>query len=135
MAEDIVTQLADQSGINAEQARKGLGAVLEFLKNKLPADMFSKVKAAVPGAERMMDSAEGAPETPGGIFGAVAGAVGKLFGGGAAELVTKLAQHGFSAEQLQSFVPNVMEFLKARLPENVSEKIAGLLPAPTAAAK
>src|SRR5690349_9364973 len=107
MAEDIVTHLADQSGINTEQARKGV--------------------AAVPGAERMMAAAETAPETtPGGIFGAVAGAVGKLFGGGAAELVTKLAQHGFSAEQLQSFVPNVMEFLKARLPANVADKVAGL---------
>jgi Protein of unknown function VcgC/VcgE (DUF2780) len=134
MAEDILTQLADRSGISADQARKGLGAVLEFIKGKLPADSFAKVTATVPGAERMMAAAQNAPESSGGILGAVTGAVGKLFGGGAAELVSKLTQHGFSAEQLQSFVPNVVEFLKSRLPEDVTKKIAGLLPAEAVAA-
>src|SRR4051812_9875424 len=103
MAEDVITTLASRCGINADQARKGLGAVLEFIKGKLPADAFSKVTAAVPGSERMMAAAQEAPESSGGILGAVTGAVtgavGKLFGGGAGELVSKLTQHGFSAEQ------------------------------------
>ena len=136
MAEDIITQLAGRCGINADQARKGLGAVLEFIKSKLPADAFAKVTAAVPGAERMMAAAqEGAPESSGGVLGAVTGAVGKLFGGGAGELVSKLTQQGFSAEQLQAFVPKVVEFLKARLSEDVVKKIIGMLPAEAVAAK
>src|SRR3954454_11003699 len=131
MAEDIITTLASRCGINADQARKGLGAVLEFIKSKLPADLFSKVTAAVPGSDRMMAAAVSAPESGGGILGAVAGAVGRLFGGGgAAEVVSKLSGFGFSAEQLESFLPKVMEFLRSRLPEDVMNKGSGLLPTP-----
>jgi hypothetical protein len=135
MTEPIVNQLAERCGVNAEQVRKGLGDILEFLKGKLPADVFSKVSAAVPGAEAMMAHSASTTESSGGFLGAVTGAVGKLFGGGATELVSKLTQHGFSADQLQAFVPSVVEFFKSRLPADVAAKIAPLLPASAAAAK
>ena len=37
---------------------------------------------------------------------------------------------GFSAEQLERFLPAVMEFLKGRLPEETVKQLTGLLPAP-----
>jgi hypothetical protein len=129
------TTLAAATVIAAGALLGWLGAVLEFFKSKLPADAFSKVTAAVPGAERMMSAVQSAPEPSGGVLGAISGAVGKLFGGGAAELVSKLTQQGFSAEQLRAFVPEAMEFFKSRMPEDVAKKIAGLMPTATAAAE
>jgi hypothetical protein len=131
---DVVSDLAGTCGINPDLARKGLGAVLEFFKSKLPADAFAQVSSAVPGADGMMAAAQSGATSSGGILSAVTGAVSKLFGGGAAELASKLTQLGFSAEQLQAFLPRVMEFFKGRLPADVVSKVSGLLPAaPTSA--
>jgi hypothetical protein len=125
---DIASELASRSGISVEQARKGLGVVLGLLKSKLPADSYAKVSAAVPGADGMVADA---PDS-GGVLGAVKGAVGKIFGGDA--LISKIGQLGLSAEQIQRFIPQVMEFLKGKVPGNVMNQIGELLPAPQEAA-
>jgi Protein of unknown function VcgC/VcgE (DUF2780) len=134
---DIVSELASKCGMSADSVRKGLGMVLEVLKNKLPADAFSKISAAVPGAESMMSSvAETGAQTAGGVVGAVKGAVGKLFGGGGATeaLIAKFGELGMTPDQLHGFVPGVMEYLHAKLPENVMKQVSGLLPIPQEAA-
>jgi uncharacterized protein (DUF2267 family) len=130
MAQDFINDLAERSGINADQAKQGLGAVLGFLKEKLPADTFSKVSTAVPNADRMMIAADTAQEESGGIVSSVTGAIGKLFGGGGAtEMVSKLSKSGLSLEQIKDFLPNVVEFLKSKLPADVMSKVTGLFPA------
>jgi hypothetical protein len=133
---DMLSELAERAGVSAEMAKKGLGALLAFLKGHLPAADFSKVAGAVPGADAMMSAAEaGEGESSGGLLGAAAAAVGKLFGGGAADLVAKLSGAGFSAEQAKSFLPAALEFLRGKLPANVAEKLAALIPAEAAAGK
>ena len=132
MAENI-SELAKESGVSVESAQKGLGAILELLKSKLPADAFSKISEAVPETDRLMSRvADTGKEATGGIVGAVKGAVGKLFGGGGATdaLISKFGQLGMSADQIQGFVPKVMDFLKSKLPENVMSQITHLLPIP-----
>jgi hypothetical protein len=129
---DIVSELANKSGVSADLAKKGIGAVLAFLKEKIPAESFSKVVNTIPGADSLMAAAsEGGQEASGGIMGAVSGIAGKLFGsaGGATELVSKLTQSGFSADQLQRFIPRVIDFLKSKLPGDVMNKITALIPA------
>ena len=128
---DLINDLASKAGISPEQAQKGLGAVLGFLKNHLPADVYTKVSAAVPGGDGAA-AAEPPAEERGGLLAGLTGAVGKLFGGGGAagELVAKLSKLGFSGEQLQAFLHRVLESLKGKLPEDVTQKISGLLPAP-----
>jgi hypothetical protein len=127
---DIITDLAAKSGVSPDLAKKGLGTVLEFFKNKLPADAFSKISTAVPGAESMMAAADTGAETSGGVLSAVTSTIGKLFGGGAAEMASKLTRLGFSAEQLQAFLPKVLEFFRNKLPADVMSQVSGLLPAP-----
>lgn len=135
MTQDFINDLAERSGISIDQAKKGLGAVLGFLRDKLPAESFSKVTSAVPGADRMMAESETAEEEDsGGIVGKVTGAIGKLFGGGAGEMVSKLSSLGLSVDQVKSFLPNVLAFLKDKLPADVMKKISGLIPAREAAA-
>jgi|SRR6516165_9518469 hypothetical protein len=125
---DLVSELASKSGISVEQAKKGLGAVLALFKDKLPANVLSQVHAAIPGAEGLMSEAESAEEGSGGLLGSVKEMASKLFGGSGAALAAKLGHVGFSAEQLQKFIPNVIEFLKAKLPADVMSKLSGLLP-------
>jgi hypothetical protein len=135
---DLVSELAGKAGISADQAKKGLGAVLALLKNKLPGNVFSQIQAAVPGADAMMTDAQPAPESSGGgILAAVKEMAGKLFGGGsgAGALAADFSRLGFSAEQGGNFLTSVLEFLKSKLPADVMNKISGLIPtgAPTGA--
>jgi hypothetical protein len=128
---DITSELASKSGISSDLAKKGLGALLSFVKEKLPADSFSKVLSAIPGGDNMMAAAaERGPEPSAGVLGTISGLAGKLFGGagGATAVVSKLTQLGFSPDQLQKFLPTVLEFLKSRLPPDILNKITSLIP-------
>jgi hypothetical protein len=54
---DLVNDLAERSGVSTDTARMGLGAVLAFLKGKIPEETFAMVFSAVPDACQAMDSA------------------------------------------------------------------------------
>jgi hypothetical protein len=127
---DIISDLANKSGINTDMAKKGLGAILTFFKEKLPADTFAQVSAAVPGAEALMADARAAPEAQaeGGVMHTLAEWAGKLFGGSASAAVSKLTSLGLSADQIKQFVPNLLAHLKGKLPPEVVKQISGLLP-------
>jgi hypothetical protein len=128
---DFISELASKSGVNLDMARKGLGALLAFFKEKLPADTFAKVTTAVPGAEGLMAEAAAAPEAhaEGGVLHTLTEWAGKLFGGGgAAAAMAKLTSLGLSADQVKSFVPKVLAFLQGKLPPDAMKQISGLLP-------
>src|SRR5262245_20596785 len=129
---DITSELASRTGISEDAARKGLGIVLGLLKNNLPEDNFTKVTAAVPGAEEMMAAASPTSEpTSGGVMDTVKGAIGHIFGSGSTEaLLAKFGQLGLTPEQIQAFLPQVAEFLKGKVPDSVMNQITALLPAP-----
>jgi hypothetical protein len=131
---DFLNDLAANSGISIDQAKQGMGAVLTALKSKLPANEFSQVQAAVPGADDLTAAAEAGkePASSGGVLSAVKGMASKIFGGGAgagAALLTQLQGLGLSADQLQKFLPAVLEFLKSKLPGGVMNKVSELIPA------
>jgi hypothetical protein len=134
---DIVTEVAAKTGMSPELVRKGLGAILAYLKTKMSADNYAKLQAAVPGADGLVDEAAKAGAAPsGGMLGAVGGAVSKLFGGsGEGQLLTGLTSAGFSTDQLQEFLPKVMESLKGKLPADVMKQASGLLPVPESSTK
>ncbi len=126
---DVVTELASRSGVSPDLARKGLGAVLSFLKGKIPAEAFAKVSSAVPDTDGLMAAAEAGPkDSGGGMLGAVTGAVGKMLGGGSGggALVAKLTQLGFAPEQVQGFLKNALDFLKDKVPGDVLKQVTGL---------
>ena len=127
---DFLSDLAAKSGVSTDQAKKGLDAVLAFAKDKLPANMFAQVQAAVPNAGSMLDDAQAAEsQSSGGVLGAVGGIAGKLFGGGGgAALAGNFSKLGFSTEQITKFLPNVLEFLKSKLPADVFAKLSSLVP-------
>jgi hypothetical protein len=131
---DFIHDLATKSGVSPELAEKGVGAILEVFKDKLPAAAFSQVESAIPNASHLMEAAETHEheEGSGGILsavgGAVTGVVSKIVGGGTAAVMTRFTHLGFTADQLKSFVPNVLEFLKSKLPGDVFKQASALLP-------
>jgi len=130
---DVVSEVSTRTGIPPELVRKGMGAILALLKDKLPANIYSQLQSAIPNAEGLVAAAPAAEPSSGGVLGAVAAVAGKLLGGSggdAAALTSSLTQAGFSAEQLEKFLPAVMEFLKGKLPEDTLKQLTGLLPAP-----
>jgi hypothetical protein len=129
---DLANQLATETGVTGEQAHKGLGALLSFLKEQLGDENFQKLEAAIPGAASMISSFEAAQGTSqGGLFETVAALAGKLFGGkagGGAELLAALSKLGFQPGQIEAFLPKALEFLKNHLPPELVERVMASLP-------
>jgi hypothetical protein len=127
---DFISDLATKAGVSPDLARKGVGAVLALFKDKLPAGIFAQVQSAIPNASNLMTDAQAALQAApsSGILGAVGDAVSKLFGGSAAELASQFTHLGFSADQLKSFLPRVLDFLKSKLPADVVKQASALLP-------
>jgi uncharacterized protein (DUF2267 family) len=128
---DIVNYVSSQTGIDPELVRKGLGAVLKLLQDRLSPEVFSKVQAVLPDAPAMVSASEPPGPEAGGMIQVVTDLAGKLFGSrgeAATDLFTRLGQHGFSGDQLQAFLPKVLELFKDRLPPEVLEKVEGLVP-------
>ena len=127
---DIITELAGKCGISPDMAKKGLGTLLAALKHALPAESFAKIEGAIPGAANMLAEAQAEGEdSSGSILGAIKDMAGKLFGGGSPEaLAAHFGQLGFSPDQIKSFLPHVVEFLKRKLPPELMKHISALLP-------
>ena len=90
---DVANTLANETGVSSEQAHKGLGALLSFLRERLGDETFQKLEAAIPGAASMISSFEAAHGTSqGGLLETVAALAGKVFGGKAEGGAQLLAQ-------------------------------------------
>jgi hypothetical protein len=127
---DLISEVASRTGMSPEQTRQGLGALLAFAKEKLPAEMFDKVQSAVPDAAGLMTASESESKSEsGGIMGAISSVAGKVFGGKGADLAGTFARLGLAPEMLAKFMPAVLGALKGRVPDEALNKIAGLLPA------
>jgi Protein of unknown function VcgC/VcgE (DUF2780) len=125
---DLISDLAAKAGVSPDLAAKGVGAILALLKDKLPAGSFSQLQSAIPNASNLMAAAQVPQESSGGILEAVSGAVSKLVGGDAGALASRFTQLGFSGDQLNNFLPGVLEFLKSKLPADVVKQASALLP-------
>jgi hypothetical protein len=130
---NFINDLATKSGVSPELAEKGVGAMLGLFKDKLPAAAFSQVESAIPNASSLMEAAESHEEGSGGgilgaVGGAVTGVVSKIVGGGTAAAMAQFTHLGFTADQLKSFIPNALEYLKSKLPGDVFKQASALLP-------
>jgi hypothetical protein len=56
-SEPTVMALAKQTGVTANQAVGGLGAILSLAKNKVSAEDFGKLTSGLPSAEKYMQAA------------------------------------------------------------------------------
>jgi hypothetical protein len=136
---DVIATLSEQTGIGQDQIRKALGSLMAALKAHLPAEVFDHIKGAVPQADALVEAAPEPEPSSGGLLGAVAGLAGKVFGAKGldpAALLDRFSKSGLSLEQVQTFLPKVVEFLESKLPPEAVELIKShlsVLPAPEGA--
>jgi hypothetical protein len=130
---ELVNTLTDQTGISSDLVHKGLGVLLSFLKKELGDQAFDQLASSVPGASGLLEKFESSPEAgSGGLFDVVTGLASKLFGSKLADVPALLAAFsklGFSAEQIETFLPKAIELIKSYLPADILEKIMASLPA------
>ncbi len=130
---EIANQLSSETGLSSDLVHKGLGALLNFIKQQLGPETFAKFEAAIPGAADFIQKFESSTTaSSGGIGGLVAGLAGKLLGGRAqeaAKLLESFTQVGFKPEQVEAFLPKALEWIKSQIPPELLEKLLASVPA------
>jgi uncharacterized protein (DUF2267 family) len=132
---EIVSKLASQTGISSELIQKGLGAFFSFLKKELGEETYTEVESSVPDAAHALKTFETAPEATqgsGNLLGMVTDLAGKFLGGktgAGAELLSSFSKLGFKPEQIEAFLPKVVELIKTYLSPELIQKILASLPA------
>jgi uncharacterized protein (DUF2267 family) len=129
---DFLAELSSKTGIDADQAHQGVGALLSMLKNRLDPETFAQLKESIPNSDRMLATIEEKLQGSG-LFDAVKGMAGKFLGGGGQDAVAvlkgRMAEMGMSSDHLQSLLPQLHDMLKDKLPPEVVEQIQEHLPA------
>ena len=77
--EQLIATITEKAGINKDQAKSAIEAVIGFLKQKLPASLAGQLDHLVPGAGGESEGGEGA-SSEGGAMGAISKGLGGLFG-------------------------------------------------------
>ncbi|WP_169978457.1 DUF2780 domain-containing protein [Tautonia rosea] len=128
---DFISQLQSQTGLDGDLVKKGVGAILNFMKEHLPEDLFTKVESEVPQAADAVSSFLHGQQASG-MLEKVGDLVGGLLGGKAGalpDLLQMLSKTGLSLDQAKTFLPIVIEKLKDLLPDDVLNQIMERLPA------
>ena len=97
----LVSELSSELGISDKQAAGGMGSILNYAKNQLPANDFSTLSQAVPDASSLMAMA---PKTA---------ALGGSSLGGMAGLASQFSSLGLSSDMITKFVPIIMDYFKS----------------------
>src|SRR5262249_38212943 len=104
---DTANTVSSETGLPMDMVHKGLGAILDFLRQQLGAETFDQIRAAVPNATDFLNRFESSPEAAGGggLLGALTGLASKFLGGGAGDLsklLENFAKLGFKPEQIEA---------------------------------
>ncbi len=135
---DTANAVASETGLSTDLVHKGLGAVLDFIRQHLGEETFERVQSAIPNASDFLNRFESSPEAAGGggLLGALTGLAAKFLGGGAGDLTKLLetfAKLGFKPEQIEAFLPRAIAFIQSHLPadlfQQILERFPGLSPA------
>ncbi len=117
--------LTSQLGVNDNQAKGGVGAILNLAKEKLADGDFSQITQALGGdvTEAMNAAPKAEAGGVGGMLGAATSALGIDLGGlgKLASLASAFKTLGLDADMIGKFAPIVMEFVKGKGGDGVGE--------------
>lgn len=132
---DEFIQLAvQQLGIKESGAKKATGGVLSLLKQHAPAADFQQLIAKLPGADALMNEAQGGGGGGGGVAAGVGGMLGSLNemlggkGGSALSVAALLEQSGLSADKLGGLVTMLAGFIEGKAGRGLLDKVLGSVP-------
>jgi hypothetical protein len=112
--QSIIPQLQQRFGLSEAQVRGSLGALLVFLRERLPKPQFDEVSRSIPNADEIMREAH--------RRGIVTGPLDDI-----AEYEASLARLGIGQPLASQFAPAVVEYLGAAGFEQERNILAGAL--------
>jgi hypothetical protein len=119
MNADLIGMLTSQLSVSNQQASGGAGLLFKLAREKLSAEQFSQLSAAVPEAATLPAAA---PASGGGLMGVLGNAMGGK-AGDLASLAGGFSKLGMDADMIQKFIPVVMSFVQ----QKGGAGVAGLL--------
>jgi hypothetical protein len=112
--EEILQSVATKLNIPLSSVRAGVYALVNLLREKVPAEQFDQFLDRVPGAREFMQNpppvAEPAPGA--GLFGGLFGAASSLLGGQAGDLAKAAAVLEANGIDTQKLAPFVQAFIE-----------------------
>jgi hypothetical protein len=127
--DELIKQLTSQIGIDSSTANQAVATVMSLLQKEGGDDLFSKIAAAIPGAQAAADMTPAPTESAGGggLLGSVMGMLGGSAGKGLA-LAAALKGLGISEDKLGSFATIVIDFIKQKAGPDVVNQLIAQLP-------
>ena len=119
---NLTGMLVNQLGITPKQASGGAGSILNYAKESLSPDDFSKVASSVPGIDTLLSAVPSA----GGGLGGVAGALGGGSLGGMAAVASQFSSLGLKADMIQQFTPIILDYVKGTGGSGVMKLLSGI---------
>jgi hypothetical protein len=118
---ELVDQLTKSLGVNGSQAQGGAGLIFKMAKDNLGAGDFSKVSAAVPGVDGLINAAPAS--------GGALGGITKMFGGGGglAGLAGGFSKLGLDAGMVSKYVPVILSFVQSKGGDGVKSMLEKVL--------
>lgn len=122
--EQLIAQIQQAAGIDADTAQKAIGTILGFLQKEAPPEAVNQLIEKLPGAEGLIASAQ-ANAGGGGLLGAMGGLFG---GGGLMALAGQLQGIGLGMGEMQAVGKTLFEQGRQVVGEDVMGQIAGSIP-------
>jgi hypothetical protein len=115
--DELIDRLVAKTGVERPVAQKAVGIILDFLVKEGPADKVQELIAQMPGADALLQSAQG-EESPG-FFGGMGG----IMGAG-----NRLMAAGLSMGQVQGVTREVVAYAREKAGEDTLGEIVGAIP-------
>jgi hypothetical protein len=127
---EIIKLLVDQLGVTENQAQGGAGAIFNMVKDKVSDDQFSNLSSAIPGLDSLMAAA---PDSGGGLSGAIGGLTSMLGGEGAeklgnlAGLAGSFDKLGLDMDSVTKFIPIILSFVQSKGGDTLKDLLTDVL--------
>jgi len=125
--DDLIKRLTKELGVNRNQAKGGLVALLRAGQQNMQRVDFEQFVADIPGADKLLEKAP-----PPSTFSSLAGGLGSLLGGRNspgrwAGLAASFAELGVDIGTAKKFGPIVIDYVRHHGGENLVDKIRAAL--------
>jgi len=128
--DEFISLVTEQLGIGESEGRSATGGILKLIKDQLDDSTFSSMMEKLPGADSLLNAADGEEGSGGGLMGSLTSMAGSLLGGdsGAGGIAQALGNAGIGLDQAGGFLSALVNFLKDKLGGDLFGQIAGQLP-------
>ncbi len=116
---DLAKIVAEQLGVDENQAKAGLGLIFQLVQQKTSSEEFEQINSSAPEVTDFVKFAEANVDTSsGGLMDLVGSLASKLTGSGGlsdlASLASSFNKLGLKPEMLLQFVPVILKFFESK---------------------